>query len=229
MQAPTANWILSPSDFAFLWEECKRCFYLKVVNNIRRPKSPMPRIFTTIDAAMKERYGGRRTNEDMPFLPAGVIDSSVSWVQSRPLPVPQHNSTVTLRGKLDTLVRFDDQTYGVIDFKTAGVRDRHVSLYSRQLHSYALALENAAPGELSLAPVTKLWLVAFEPNSFSGGTDSDGCLAGPVEWKEVPRDDYAFLAFLEDVADLLELPKPPAAPSSCEWCQYRETSRRTGL
>lgn len=30
------NYKLSPSDFAFLYEECKRCYYLKVIHNISR-------------------------------------------------------------------------------------------------------------------------------------------------------------------------------------------------
>lgn len=42
------SWKLSPSDFAFLWEECKRCFYLKVVNGIQRPPLIMPKIFMTL-------------------------------------------------------------------------------------------------------------------------------------------------------------------------------------
>jgi hypothetical protein len=52
------NWKLSPSDFAFLWEECQRCFYLKVVRQFYRPWSPMPKIFTKIDGIMK-RYAHR--------------------------------------------------------------------------------------------------------------------------------------------------------------------------
>jgi PD-(D/E)XK nuclease superfamily protein len=229
MLVPSRNWTLSPSDFAFLWEECRRCFYLKVVNNFRRPKSPMPRIFTAIDSEMKMRYGGLRTAEAMPFLPPGVIDASVSWVESRPLPVPRHSSLVSLRGKLDTLVRFDDETYGVIDFKTSGVRDQHVGLYTRQLHAYALALENASPGNLSLSPVSKLGLVIFEPAVFSGGGDAPGCLTGPVSWKEIPRSNAAFLAFLADVVDLLEMPVPPEPSPACQWCQYRDRSRSSGL
>ena len=47
------RWRLSPSDFAFLWEECKRCFYLKVVKEFYRPRSLMPKIFNVIDAQMK--------------------------------------------------------------------------------------------------------------------------------------------------------------------------------
>ena len=28
-----APWALSPSDLAFLWDDCPRCFYLKVARN----------------------------------------------------------------------------------------------------------------------------------------------------------------------------------------------------
>jgi len=47
---------LSPSDFAFLWEECKRCFYLKVVRGFARPRMAFPQIFNAIDSAMTARY-----------------------------------------------------------------------------------------------------------------------------------------------------------------------------
>ena len=67
------NWTLSPSNFAFLWEECKRCFYLKIVSGVRRPGGPMPKIFTIIDAQMKGRFlannsifGGIRTEPCEP-------------------------------------------------------------------------------------------------------------------------------------------------------------------
>ena len=49
MTASTKNWKLSPSDFAFLWEECKRCFYLKVARGFYRPRTPFPGIFSVID------------------------------------------------------------------------------------------------------------------------------------------------------------------------------------
>ena len=51
-----SNWILNPSDFAFLWEECKRCFYLKIVSGFRRPGGPMPKIFNIIDEQMKTHF-----------------------------------------------------------------------------------------------------------------------------------------------------------------------------
>ena len=35
-------WGLSPSDYAFLWDECPRCFYLKVALKQPRLRTPFP-------------------------------------------------------------------------------------------------------------------------------------------------------------------------------------------
>jgi hypothetical protein len=178
---------------------------------------------------MKEHFTGKQTGEVTPLLPPGVIDPSASWVQSVPLSIPSHTSNYTIRGKLDTVVRFNNGAYGVIDFKTSGTRSRHIPFYGRQLHAYALALENAASGNLSLSPVTRLGLVIFEPTSFSTGNSDFASLIGSVNWVEIPRDDSRFVAFLKEVLDILELPTPPESSPSCEWCQYRDAARRTGL
>jgi hypothetical protein len=223
------DWTLSPSDFAFLWEECKRCYYLKITRHFRRPRSVMPKIFTTIDAKMKKYFSAKGTDSISPLLPTGVIDTNVSWVQSVPLSIPGHTSTCTIKGKLDTVLRFDGGTYAVVDFKTSETRSRHIPLYSRQLHAYALALENAAPEKLSLSPVIKLGLVVFDPRTFSRGNDGSASLVGPLKWIEISRDDPTFLIFLQDVLDVLERPVPPEASPNCEWCQYRDRGRSTGL
>jgi len=222
-----SNWVLNPSDFAFLWEECRRCFYLKVVTNFPRPRTPMPGIFRLIDSQMREFYAGKQTSGAMPFLPPGTIETSESRVQSAPISVPGHSSTCTIKGKLDTLVRFNDNTYGIVDFKTASPRSEHKTFYSRQLHGYAAALEKAAPENLSLSPVTKLGLVVFEPSAFLASHAHSASLTGKVNWIEIPRDDSKFLAFLKEVLNTLELPKPPASSPTCQWCQYRDTSRIT--
>jgi hypothetical protein len=223
------NWVLNPSDFAFLWEECRRCFYLKVVTNFPRPRTPMPGIFRLIDSQMREFYAGKQTSNAMPFLPPGTIDTSDSRVQSAPISVPGHSSTCTIKGKLDTLVRFNDGTYAIVDFKTSGPRSEHKTFYSRQLHAYAAALEKAAPGHLLLSPVAKLGLVVFEPSLFVGKLDQSASLVGAVSWVEIYRDDTKFVSFLKEVLNILELPEPPASTPTCQWCQYRDTSRVTRL
>jgi hypothetical protein len=79
---------LAPSHFAFLWDECPRCFYLEVVRKELRPRMPFPKVFGTIDRAMKAFYMGRPTEVVAPGMPAGVIDQSDRWVRSAGLTLP---------------------------------------------------------------------------------------------------------------------------------------------
>lgn len=223
------NWKLSPSDFAFLWEDCKRCFYLKVVHQIYRPRSPMPKIFTVIDSEMKAFYADKRIETIADGAPAGKATHSDEWVQSKPIKVPGRTSTCFIRGIFDTTLELDDGSHGVVDFKTCERKSHHIPLYSRQLHAYAYALENPAPGSFALSPITRLGLLVFEPTKYcNNGTDCVG-FTGNLKWIEIPRDDSAFMNFLQEVLDVLDSPDAPPANPNCEWCKYRRESRQHGL
>lgn len=221
-------WKLSPSDFAFLWEECKRCFYLKVARGFQRPRSIMPKIFTNIDSQMKQFFAAKRTKTILPTLPAGIVEYGDKWVESIPFKPSSQCSECFIRGKVDTILKLDDGSYAVIDFKTAETRSEHIPLYARQLNAYALALEKAAPGKLSLTPVTTLGLVVYEPRRFQSGTAA-ASLEGSMTWIEIARDDDSFTSFLAEMLHVLDQPNPPGGAAGCEWCLYRDTSRRTGL
>lgn len=223
------NFKLSPSDFAFLWEDCKRCFYLKISAGFRRPPGPFPRIFGTIDNAMKDCFMKKRTEEIVAAMPPGVVAFGEEWVESTPIEVPGRDSTCFIRGKFDTVLQLDDDTYGVIDFKTTRVSPKHLAKYSRQLHAYAWALENPAPDKFTVAPVTKLGLLVYEPWRFSHEINDDAALTGKLAWVEIPRDDDEFINYLSEVVEVLELPEAPPARRSCAWCKYRDASRETGL
>lgn len=67
----------------------------------------------------------------MPTLPGGEIIHAEEWVESAPLTLPGQNATVTLRGRFDTVVLFDDGSYGVLDYKTSDPKAAHVPLYAR--------------------------------------------------------------------------------------------------
>jgi hypothetical protein len=41
-------------------------------------------------------------------------------------------------------------------------------------------------------------------------------------WKDVPRDDDAFLAFPGEGVAVLEIPTPPSPSETCGLCGYRE-------
>jgi len=187
----------------------------------------MPSIFKVIDGEMNRYFNGKRLEDTVPNLPPGRIEYGERWVTSKPISLPDTNSTCFVKGKFDTVVKFDDGTYGVIDFKTSKIKPENVGTYGRQLHAYAHALENPAPGAFSVKPISKLGLLVYEPSTFSANTADSAVLSGEMNWTEIPRDDKAFFKFLKEVLAVLESPEPPEG--ACEWCQYRDKARNTRL
>ncbi len=223
------NWKLSPSDLTFLWDECPRCFYLKVRHNFRRPAMPFPKIFSRIDLLMKDIYLGHSTKKISPELPEGKILMTGRWVTSEPIPTADGLNSCYIQGIFDTVVQFEDGSYGVVDFKTSEAKEEHIGFYGRQLLAYAYALAHPAPGKLQLNPVRKLGLLYFEPQHLHEEPPDGLSLGGPTRWVEVPQDEAVFLVFIRQVTDLLSQPQPPAASPECAFCAYREEARNTAF
>ncbi len=221
-------WKLSPSDLTFLWDECPRCFYLKVVHKFNRPPTAFPGIFSRIDGLMKRFFAGRSTAEFTDDLPPGTVKYGGLGVESEALLLPGHTTTCMLAGKFDSVLEFEDGTYAVVDFKTTTPKAEHVAFYSRQLHAYAYALEHPAPGKLRLSPVTHLGLFSLDLDELERHSTDRLALLGPVLWQECPRDEPGFLAFLDRVIRVLEQPEPPPPGEKCGFCKYRDSSRLTG-
>jgi PD-(D/E)XK nuclease superfamily len=215
---------LAPSDFGFLWNECRRCFYLKVALGFQRPRGVMPSIFTAIDLQMKAFFEGRRTEEF--GLPPGRIAYSGKWVESAPIALPGRKGRVHVRGPFDTILAFDDGTHAVVDFKTSHQKPENVVKYARQLHAYAYALEHPAPGKFALSPVTRLGLLVYEPQRFQAWPSTRAVLNGTLQWQEIPLDMDGFLAFLSGVSEVLEAHEPPRASPECAWCHFRDAVRQ---
>lgn len=222
-------WKLSPSDLTFLWDECPRCFYLKVVHGFNRPASAFPKIFSRIDKLMKDFFEGQPTMSISASLPDGRVRFGEKWVTSQPITTHYHAATSYIRGKFDTAVEFDDGTFGVVDFKTSEPRPEHVPFYSRQLHAYTYALEHPASGSFSLAPISRLGLLCVEPVLMERAASGHLAYLGEVTWLEIPRDDAWFLDFIGDILAVLESPLPPPAGLSCSYCQYRVDARQRGV
>jgi hypothetical protein len=226
---PSRVWTLFPSDFAFLWEECRRCFYLKAAYGIRQPSRPMAAIFKRIEALQMRFYDGRPTSELSAALPPGRIRCGEKWVESEPIAVPGRASSCVVAGKLDSLIEFEGGGWGVLDFKTTEARGEKAALYARQLHAYAWALEHAArapqvakAAPAALSPVTRLGLLCFEPTELRPPGPGRHAYEGEVRWIEIPRDDGRFLEFLAQVVEVLE-GSVPAPAESCDWCRYART------
>lgn len=214
------NYKLSPSDFTFLYEGCKRCYYLKVVHNISQPSIPLPSIFSKIAYLLKNHYDGKHTKELYPELPPGRVVYSERYVKSEPIQLAGHNATCFISGRFDIVVEFDDNTYGVIDFKTGNPNEEHQTLYSRQLHAYAYALEHPAPGSLGLSPVSKMGLLYFHPSKTSQSTIDWLSYDAKINWIETNKDEQGFLDFIEEVLSVLESDRAPDPSPDCQWCNY---------
>jgi hypothetical protein len=219
---------LSPSDLTFLWDECPRCFYLKVALGINRPPVPFPSIFSNIDLLMKRMFAGKNTAEFSSDLPAGKVLFSGKWVESTPIHSRRTDVSCYIRGIFDSVLQFDDGSFAVVDFKTSQPNPHHVEFYGRQLRAYAYALEHPAPGKLALAPITRLGLLCVEPIDIDRDEHGRIRYVGDVTWLAVPKDEPAFMTFLEQVMQVLSAPEPPPAAEKCPFCKYRAESRTHG-
>jgi hypothetical protein len=215
------NYRLSPSDLTFLYDSCKRCFFLKVKHGIQRPSIPLPSIFSVIASLQKDYYSARRTEEFCPSLPPGVVIFGEKRISSKTIAPPRCQSTCHITGRFDIVAEFDGGGYAVLDFKTGNPSSEKSALYARQLNAYAMALEYPEPGALELKPVTHLGLIYFTPESVELMPEGQQILKGPTQWVPIRRDDDQFLQFLSEVVELLDGPVPEPEPDTCDWCKYR--------
>ena len=211
---------LSPSDLTFLYSQCKRCYYLKTAHNINPPSIVLPSIFGKIAGLLKNHYDGKRTDELHPDLPPGVVAYAEKHVKSRSIRFPGYDSSCFINGRFDIVIRFDDGSYGVVDFKTGKSNEASVELYSCQLHAYAYALEHPAPGALSLSPVTKMGLLYFYPSEISQTSVERLSYEAEIQWVEVDKNEEDFLKFIEGVLGVLDCDEIPDPSEDCQWCDY---------
>ncbi len=218
------HWI-SPSDLTFLYGSCPLCFTLKVRHGVTQPSIPMPSIFSSIAEAQETFFTGKRTEEVLPSLPPGVIRFGEEKVRSVPLEFSGSGTPLVINGRFDSLVQLDDGNWALLDFKTGQPGEAMAAMYSRQLHAYVRAMEQAAEGFPSIKPITRLGLLSFVPEDVRQETPQRQLLGGSLEWTEVERDDAGFDAFLAEVAGVLD-GDPPDATEDCLWCSYRGDMRQ---
>ena len=63
---------LSPSEFAFGFEGCKKCYYDKIVNNLKYA-SFFPPVFSLLDICQKKYYQGKSSKSISENLDEGVV------------------------------------------------------------------------------------------------------------------------------------------------------------
>lgn len=204
---------LSPSDFAYLYEDCKLCYCLKVKHAIFQPSMPMPGVFGAINTRLQGNLVGKNLQSLSKDLPDGEVINQEGWVDSQIVP----ETSVYIKGKYDLLVKNPDGTHTLVDLKISQPGDDKIDKYKTQLTAYKFALENPKAGEKIIT--TKLALLIFYPDAVSFENDT-ARLDFPPKWLEVPVDMAGFITFMTKIDKLLKRPLPEES-INCKWCQYR--------
>jgi hypothetical protein len=174
-------------------------------------------------------YLNKPSSEISPDLPAGIVKYREKWVKSNPISFPDTSTQCELKGRFDAIMAFENGSYGVIDYKTSDASEEKAAFYSRQLSAYAYALENPAPGALSISPITRLGLFIITPHRFERLPNGEIAFVTKTTWMDVLRDDVTFLAFLREVVTLLDQPTLPAPAEDCGLCNYRKNYGEAGI
>lgn len=205
---------LSPSDFRYLWEDCKHCYYQKINFGIALPSIGIPGVFMKMNVLLQDSIQGMNLKEVNANLPSGIINASEGFLKSSPIP-PSKDSFIS--GRFDILSRLDDGTYAVVDFKISDPKEEKVQKFAHQLHAYKFALENPLLG--AAKKISKMGVVVVSPDSIKFEKGGVVFKSSPF-WYEIKEDMDEFFSFITEVTNLLkgELPKPTNA---CKWCIYR--------
>ena len=174
-------------------------------------------------------YLNKPASELSPGLPAGVVKYREKWVKSVPISFPGTSTQCVIKGRFDAIMAFEDGSYGIIDYKTSDASEEKAAFYSRQLSAYAYALENPAPGALSISPITRLGLFIITPHRFEQMPNGEFAFVTKTTWMDIPRDEVTFLAFLREVVSLLDLPTLPEPAEDCGLCNYRKKTQEAGI
>ena len=227
----------SPSEFNFLL--CKRCYYLKKVKGLEF-KGSFPEIFNTFDLSQKKYFLSKDTHSLSKELPKGDffktvtkkerderIKKKLSEFNALELPGKIYSAELkdkkdrifTLGGIPDLVVKFDD-SYGILDFKTTGEKDKTQN-YKFQLESYALIFENPKIGTPKLSPVKHMGLIQFTPKEIKSNNDGSILQNIKMQYFKLERNQKhkdGFLNFITNLIDILEKNHAPFFDARCNIC-----------
>ena len=178
---------------------CPRCFWLKARLGFKNPFAMFPKIFNELDSYQKaftESY-----LKDQGVLPPWLSEYKVHSI----VPVPgygnfgaRHECGVLVTGVTDHLMRLEDMTNLVLDYKTSRpAGDKMFSIYKAQLSTYSWISPRFGLGEVS-----KIALVYYEPMTMDTGWQS---MAYPQEEPLIDNDTHIKIGMYQSPAEGIRL------------------------
>ena len=207
---------LSPSDFRYLWNDCKHCYYQKIKFGVSLPSIGLPGVFSKMNSLLQSSIMGMNLLDINPDLPSGIIEVKEGFLKSKPVPGAED---CFISGRFDIASRLDDGSFAVIDFKITDPKEDQAKKFSSQLHAYKYALENPANEFVEPKTVSKMGLITIAPESIELNGGKVVFNAMP-KWHDIPTEMDSFYSLISEISGVLngELPEPS---ENCAWCQYR--------
>ena len=210
-------YLFSPSEFAFGYSGCKRCYYDLKVNDVRI-NFAFPSIFSKIDSIQKKFYH----NKPSKFLnsnkvPEGIIKTDYAKLHKSEVLYDHKDRAFQLRGKIDAYIDHKD-FFSIIDFKVTNINEKKSLTYMTQLNSYAIMFEKPDQNYLKLDPVKNLGIFCFEPENLI--LKNTPALEMSTQYFEIKRNDDLYLKFITDVIDFLE-GDIPGLNNECSLCNLK--------
>ena len=217
----------SPSGLTHV--NCKRCFYLSYNYGINY-STGFPGVFSTLDIAHKNRFQDLPTKKMFSKLPDGkfykTVNADVAKIrkkkkepQFKEMELPSFIKSSILKdnksrefflaGKPDLVVKFDDGTYGILDFKTTSEDDK-TQAYKHQLEAYAQIFQT--PGATGVAetpklfPISYMGLIQFTPKDIFEHNDTIEQPDGDMNFEPIDGGDNKDETSYESVELELEIP-----------------------
>ena len=205
---------LSPSNLNYEDRRCDRCFAEGLAGEVW-PQRPFAGIFAKLDSQQRRYFTDRSTSDIDPTLPPGTLHNG-GRVQSAPHTIG--GVDFTIRGSMDALLRFDNGSVGVVDFKSSTASPQLGDAYRPQLAAYQWALSRPASGDPE--EVSVAGLLVFAPESMVD-TEQGRAYLVSTTWIPVEIEDGWFENFLGRIAPLIQEPKEAPSKTDCEWCSLR--------
>lgn len=205
---------LSPSDFAYLWNDCKYCYYQKVKFGISH-SGVFPAMFGRINSLLQNSIMGMNLHDIHPDLPSGIVEIQEGYMLSQPI----NGSGCFISGRFDILSKLDDGTYAVIDFKITTPDEEKIQKYASQLQAYKFALENPNNGKQPLK-ISKIGIVSINPESMKL-VDGKVVFTTTPTWHPIADNPDIFYKLIEEIHAVLEGDLPPSS-ETCKLCIYRK-------
>lgn len=208
---------LSPS-LLNLFQECPRCFWLRVNKRQKRPEGPSSTLPRALDLAIKKHFDIYR-----PELPPGVsvdglklfgdLETLRKWRYWKTAPFYLNEKIgVKLSGALDDCFLDSNGMFSPLDYKTYGFvlkAGAHPS-YQLQMDSYTLMLRE------SRYPVNnKAYLVFYALKSLG----DNGNVAFQIVPRPVDTNPDRIISLLEKAVEVLKKDIPPHS-QNCTFCGW---------